>query len=90
MFQNSNYINVSDVLAAWALDTEAAKIMNVSYIQSPVPTGYYGRFVVPLLGNGKYFAVFDDDVIFGSRCWAECMYLGMYRCMRMHVCMFIR
>ena len=58
---------MSAIVLKWQADEAVRDIMNITYVHSMQPTGYYGRFLVPLLSEGSYWAVFDDDVIFGSR-----------------------
>lgn len=69
VFQNGNYLNVTKVLETW----KGHQNMQVSYMQSVLPTGYYGRFLVPLLWKARYFFVFDDDVIFGNLYIQNCI-----------------
>jgi UDP-N-acetylglucosamine 2-epimerase (non-hydrolysing) len=74
VFQNGNYIDVSGIILDWNRKDAKFKIM---YIQSKVQTGYYGRFLAPLMAHqasheNLYFAILDDDVIFGSRYFENC------------------
>lgn len=42
----------------------------ISFIQSPIETGYFGRFIVPLTSSvrdNSYFIICDDDIIWGKR-----------------------
>ena len=44
--------------------------VNLTFIQSPIETGYFGRFLIPLTStvtNNAYFIICDDDVIWGDR-----------------------
>ena len=44
--------------------------VDINYIQSPIETGYFGRFIIPLTSSVKrnsYFIICDDDVIWGRR-----------------------
>ena len=44
--------------------------MDITFIKSPIETGYFGRFIIPLIssvGSNSYFFVCDDDVIWGNR-----------------------
>jgi hypothetical protein len=44
--------------------------VDISFIQSPFETGYYGRFIIPLTSSvrsNSYFIICDDDVIWGKR-----------------------
>lgn len=74
VFQNNNYLDVSEIVKKWS-DPKLwlPNDVTVTYIYSPIPTGYYGRFLTPLLfnvdnENGK-FILCDDDLIFGKRYW---------------------
>jgi hypothetical protein len=74
VFQNGNYIDVSQIITDWNRKDKKFKIM---YIQSKVQTGYYGRFLAPLMAHQAsheniLFAILDDDVIFGSRYFENC------------------
>ena len=72
VFQNSDHLDVTGIVEEWtnnhALWTEADVVM--TYINSPIPTGYFGRFLAPLLSEVRddgYFVVCDDDVLFGGK-----------------------
>lgn len=72
VFQNGEHVNARHVVAAWnrtaAWPAEAS--VDVDYIHSPIPTGYYGRFLVPLMSSQRHdglWVVFDDDLVFGRR-----------------------
>jgi hypothetical protein len=67
IFQNAKHIDVSAVVTRWQADAEAKQVMDITFVHSTQPTGYFGRFLVPLLTTAQYWAVFDDDVIFGNR-----------------------
>jgi len=44
--------------------------VDISYIKSPIETGYFGRFIIPLtssIRSDSYFIICDDDVIWGKR-----------------------
>ena len=44
--------------------------VDISFIQSPIETGYFWRFIIPLTSSVRsdsYFFVCDDDVIWGKR-----------------------
>ena len=44
--------------------------VDINFIQSPIETGYFGRFIIPLTSNirdDSYFIICDDDIIWGSR-----------------------
>ena len=44
--------------------------VDINFIQSPIETGYFGRFIIlltsPTMGD-SYFFICDDDVIWGNR-----------------------
>jgi len=71
IFQNGHHLDVSTIVHQsmspgwWNSDVQ------VTFIRSSVPTGYFGRFLAPLVSfvddlNG-FFIICDDDVILGSR-----------------------
>jgi hypothetical protein len=72
IFQNSDHLDVREIVNEWT-DKKALwgqMDVTVTYIRSPIPTGYFGRFLAPLLSNVRedgYFVVCDDDVLFGSK-----------------------
>jgi hypothetical protein len=72
VFQNSDHLDVTGIIKEWT-DNHAlwgAADVVVTHINSPIPTGYFGRFLAPLLSNVRdngYFVVCDDDVLFGSK-----------------------
>ena len=44
--------------------------VNITFIKSPIETGYFGRFIIPLIStvtHNSYFIICDDDVIWGDR-----------------------
>ena len=70
VFQNSNHVNVDDIISKW----EKADIFNdfvkITFIKSPIETGYFGRFLSPLTSpvtSNSYFIICDDDIIWGDR-----------------------
>ena len=67
VFQNGKFTNATNVINRWKGDPEVAQSMDITYVQSIPATGYFGRFLVPLLSEAHYWAVFDDDIIFGAR-----------------------
>lgn len=73
VFQNGHHLDVRSTIDEWQSNRQerwgTADVV-VEHIQSPLATGYYGRFLVPLLAkvhSNGYFIVCDDDVIFGAR-----------------------
>ena len=74
VFQNGDHLDVTGIIFQWK---QRHTKMNIVHIQSKIQTGYYGRFLVPLLDHQRsnsqlYFAILDDDVIFGSRYFENC------------------
>jgi len=70
VFQNSNYVNVSDIINKWKKSEMFSEKVVISFIQSPIETGYFGRFIIPLTSSVRsdsYFFICDDDVIWGKR-----------------------
>lgn len=71
VFQNGQHLNVSSTVQKWKnghLWQNAT--VDITYVHSPMATGYYGRFLAPLLSDVRpdgYFVICDDDVIFGSK-----------------------
>lgn len=67
VFQNGGHINISKELNNFSSSFPCA---DVSYVNSKIETGYYGRFLVPMLYNTdtkrSYFLIFDDDIIIGK------------------------
>ena len=69
VFQNSAHIDITGIINKWKENLLANNII-LSHIQSPIETGYYGRFLVPLTShvtNNAFFIICDDDVIWGDR-----------------------
>ena len=69
VFQNAEHVNVSDIIDKWKNNILLNKNINLTYIQSPIETGYYGRFIVPLISpttNNAKFIICDDDIIWGD------------------------
>ena len=68
--QNSNYINVIDIINKWNKSEMFSEKVIINFIQSPIETGYFGRFIIPLISSVRrdsYFIICDDDVIWGKR-----------------------
>ena len=49
IFQNSNHINVEDIVNKWKQSDSFSDDVVITFIQSPIETGYFGRFIAPLL-----------------------------------------
>ena len=70
IFQNSNYINIDDIANKWKKSNFFDEKVDITFIKSPIDTGYFGRFLIPLISSirsDSYFFVCDDDVIWGNR-----------------------
>ena len=70
IFQNSEHIDVKDIITKWKKNNMLPENIILTHIQSPIETGYYGRFLIPLTSpvtNFAYFIICDDDVIWGDR-----------------------
>ena len=70
IFQNSNHININDIINEWKYLNKFNEKVDINFIQSPIETGYFGRFIIPLTSNirdDSYFIICDDDIIWGSR-----------------------
>ena len=73
IFQNSNHTDVTNIIKKWNMTNmfnNNIKISFITFIQSPIETGYFGRFLIPLtppVTSNAYFIICDDDVIWGDR-----------------------
>ena len=70
IFQNSNHIYISDIIENWKKPGAFSDMVDITFIQSPIETGYFGRFLIPLTSkveSSTYFFICDDDVIWGNR-----------------------
>ena len=70
IFQNSNHVNVNDIVDNWKKPNIFNDRVDITFIQSPIETGYFGRFLIPLTSSVKsdtYFFICDDDVLWGNR-----------------------
>ena len=70
VFQNSNHINVDNIIEEWQKPGMLYDSVKITFIKSPIETGYYGRFISPLISpvtSNAYFIVCDDDIIWGDR-----------------------
>lgn len=70
VFQNSNHINVEDIISKWENLEEFNGLVKITFIKSPIDTGYFGRFLSPFTSSvtsNSYFIICDDDVIWGDR-----------------------
>ena len=70
IFQNSNHVNVSDIINKWNKSDIFSEKVDINFIQSSIETGYFGRFIIPLTSSvmsNSYFIICDDDVIWGRR-----------------------
>ena len=70
VFQNFNHINIDKIIEEWKKPGTFDDQTILTFIKSPIETGYYGRFITPLISpvtNNAYFIVCDDDIIWGDR-----------------------
>ena len=70
IYQNSNHVYVKDIINKWKKSEMFSEKVDISFIQSPIETGYFGRFIIPLTSSvcdNSYFIICDDDVIWGKR-----------------------
>ena len=70
IFQNYNHININNIVDKWKNSEIFPENVDLSFIQSPIETGYFGRFLIPLISSvssNSYFIICDDDVIWGNR-----------------------
>jgi hypothetical protein len=70
IFQNSEHIDVKNIITKWKKNNMLPENIILTHIQSPIETGYYGRFLIPLTSpvtNYAYFIICDDDIIWGDR-----------------------
>lgn len=66
VFQSGLYNNISNVINIWRNNHK----FNVTYIHSTIETGFYGRFLAPLVSyttENSYFIIVDDDVMWGDK-----------------------
>ena len=70
IFQNSYHVDVSEIIDKWNKNKILPNNIVITYVQSPIETGYYGRFLIPLtssMANNAYFIICDDDIVWGDR-----------------------
>ena len=70
IFQNSNHTNIENILNKWKSIDFLPNEVDITFIQSPIETGYFGRFIIPLtssVDDNTYFFICDDDIIWGNR-----------------------
>ena len=70
IFQNSNHTYIEDIVNKWKLSNDFSDKVDITFIKSPIETGYFGRFIIPLtssIRSNSYFFICDDDVIWGNR-----------------------
>ena len=68
VFQNSNHLNVEYIINKWKNHVFSDEV-ELTFIQSPIETGYFGRFLIPLTSSvtdNSYFFICDDDIIWGN------------------------
>ena len=70
IFQNFNHTNVENIVNKWKSSNSFTDDVEITFIQSPIETGYFGRFIIPLTSSvidNSYFFICDDDIIWGNR-----------------------
>jgi UDP-N-acetylglucosamine 2-epimerase (non-hydrolysing) len=70
IFQNFYHINIDKIIEEWKKPGTFYDKVTITFIKSPIETGYFGRFIAPLLSpvnNNAYFIICDDDLIWGDR-----------------------
>ena len=70
IFQNSNHVNIDNIVEEWKKPGTFLDSVNITFIKSPIETGYFGRFISPLTSSvtsNTYFIICDDDVIWGDK-----------------------
>ena len=63
-------INIDDIVNKWKQSNFFLEKVDITFIKSPIETGYFGRFIIPLTSqvrSDSYFLVCDDDIIWGNR-----------------------
>ena len=70
IFQNSNHVDITNIINKWKNSDLFSSKVDLNFIQSPIETGYYGRFLIPLTSSvrsNSYFIICDDDILWGRR-----------------------
>ena len=70
VFQNFHHINIDEIIEDWKKPGIFTDQVIITFIKSPIETGYFGRFISPLISsatNNAYFIICDDDIIWGDR-----------------------
>ena len=70
IFQNSNHLNIENIVNEWKKPNKFSDEVNITFIHSPIETGYFGRFIIPLtssVNSNSYFFICDDDIIWGNK-----------------------
>ena len=70
VFQNFYHINIDNIIEEWKKPGTFCDQVTITFIKSPIETGYFGRFISPLISpvtNNAYFIICDDDVIWGDK-----------------------
>ena len=70
IFQNSNHINIDNIVNKWKQSDSFSDKVDITFIHSPIETGYFGRFIIPLtssVNGNSYFFICDDDIIWGKK-----------------------
>ena len=70
IFQNSNHVYIDDIINKWKQPNVFMDKVDITFIKSPIETGYFGRFIAPLtsqIRSDSYFFICDDDMVWGNR-----------------------
>ena len=70
VFQNSDHVDIREIIDKWKKNKMMPENIIITHIQSPIETGYYGRFLIPLtsqMAKNASFIICDDDVVWGDR-----------------------
>ena len=73
IFQNGNHKNISIIFSKWKSIFQKIDV-SLKFIHSNIETGYFGRFLTPLVVESCVDSIFfinDDDVIFGSNYYSN-------------------
>jgi len=71
LFQNGEHVNISTSVERWSRkESWSGCSVDVIHVANIIETGYYGRFLSPLLvtaSDDAKFIILDDDILFGRR-----------------------
>ena len=70
IFQNSNHVYIDDIVNQWRKNDNFSHNVDITFVHSPIETGYFGRFIIPLtssIRSDSYFIICDDDIVWGKK-----------------------